>query len=50
MRYRIGEDSFLDIHATFIDDRTGALGPLYFGGPYGSPYYYHNATFGGHLF
>lgn len=50
MRYRLGNDSFLDIHMTIIDDRTGALGPLLFGGPYGSSYYYHNTTFGGHLF
>lgn len=50
MRYRVGKDSFLDFHFTFINDRTGALGPLLFGGPYGSPEYYHTTTFGGHLF
>ena len=50
MRYRLGNDSFLDIHMTIIDDRTGALGPLLFGGPYGSSYYYRSTTFGGHLF
>ncbi len=50
MRYRIGDDSFIDLHFTYIKDRTGALGPLLFGGPYGSPEYYHTTTFGGHLF
>lgn len=50
MRYRIGDDNYLDIHMSFINDRTGALGPLMFGGPYGSPYYYHSTTFGSHLF
>ncbi len=50
MRYRIGEDNYLDLQMTIIDDRTGAFGPLFFGAPYGSPLYYHNTTFGGHLF
>lgn len=50
MRYRIGNDSFIDFHFTYIKDRTGALGPLLFGGPYGSPEYYQTTTFGGHLF
>lgn len=50
MRYRIGNDSYLDFHFTYIKDRTGALGPLLFGGPYGSPEYYNTTTFGGHLF
>lgn len=50
MRYRITDDSFIDFHFTYIKDRTGALGPLLFGGPYGSPEYYHTTTFGGHLF
>lgn len=50
MRYRIGNDSFIDFHMTFIDDRTGALGPILFGGPYGSPYYYNYTAFGSHLF
>ena len=53
MRYRIGDDSFLDLHMTIIDDRTGILGPFY---PYGlnncwgSPFYYHNTTISGLLF
>lgn len=53
MRYRIGDDSFLDLHMTIIDDRTGILGPFY---PYGlnncwgSPFYYHNTTIAGQLF
>ena len=34
MRYRFKNDSFLDIHMTFIDDRNGALGPLLIGSPY----------------
>lgn len=50
MRYKISNNSFLDFHLTYINDRTGALGPLLFGGPYGSPEYYHTTTFGGHLF
>lgn len=50
MRYKLGEDSFLDFHFTYINDRTGALGPLLFGAPYGTPEYYYNTTFGGHLF
>ncbi len=49
MRYRIGDDSYLHLHMTFIDDRTGALGPLLFGGPYGSLYYHDATTFGSHL-
>lgn len=36
MRYRIGDDNFLDIHMTFVDDRTGALTPYMLGYPYGS--------------
>lgn len=35
MRYRIGDDNYLDIHMSFIDDRTGALGPMYLGAPFG---------------
>ena len=50
MRYRLGTDSFLELHMTYINDRTGSLGPLLFGGPYGSPCYYNTTTFGGHLF
>ncbi|MBQ1409153.1 MAG: hypothetical protein IIY87_05290 [Bacteroidales bacterium] len=50
MRYRFGDDNYLDIHMSFINDHTGALGPLLFGGPYGSPYYYHSTTFGSNLF
>lgn len=50
MRYRLGDESFIDFHFTYIKDRTGALGPLLFGGPYGSPEYYHTTTFGGHMF
>ena len=50
MRYRIGNDSFIEFHFNYLKDRTGALGPLFFGGPYGSPEYYHTTTFGGHLF
>ncbi|MBR4715967.1 MAG: hypothetical protein IKP34_07295 [Bacteroidales bacterium] len=50
MRYRIGKDNYLDLQMTIIDDRTGAFGPLFFGGPYGSTMYYRNTTFGGHLF
>lgn len=33
-RYRIGEESYLDVQMTMIDDRTGALGPFYFGAPF----------------
>lgn len=49
MRYRLTDDSYLQLHMTIIDDRTGALGPLLFGGPYGSPFYYDATTFGSHL-
>lgn len=50
MRYRFGDDNYLNVHFTYIDDRTGALGPMFFGGPYGSPFYYEATTFGSHLF
>lgn len=50
MRYKFKNDSYLDFRATFINDRTGAFGPLFFGGPYGSPMYYDATTFGSHLF
>lgn len=46
MRYKLSDQSFLDFHFTYIKDRTGALGPLFFGGPYGSPEYFHASTFG----
>ena len=36
MRYRIGKESYLDIHMTYIDDRTGALTPYYLGHAYGA--------------
>lgn len=48
MRYRLSDDSYLHLHMTIIDDRTGALGPLLFGSPYGSPFYYDALTFGPH--
>ncbi len=42
LRYKLREDSFLDMHMTVINDPTGALGPLYYGslygGLYGAPY------------
>lgn len=52
MRYRIGESSFLDIHLTVIDDRTGAFTPMLFGTPFGgyygdyifSPFYGHTTS------
>ena len=44
MRYRIGEDNFLDIHMTFVDDRTGALTPCFYGYPYGA---FHSYSYGG---
>ncbi len=52
MRYRIGESSFLDIHLTVIDDRTGAFTPMLFGAPFGgyygdplfSPFYGHTTS------
>ena len=34
MRYQFADGKYLNIHMTFIDDRTGALGPYYFGNPY----------------
>ena len=34
MRYRIGEDNYIDIHMSFIDDRTGAMLPFMFGTPF----------------
>lgn len=33
LRYRFKDNNYLDINMTFVDDRTGALGPLYFGSP-----------------
>lgn len=58
MRYRIGDNSFLDIHMTVIDDRAGTLMPLYFGGPFGgfygdtfyNPMYGHTMSVSGSLF
>lgn len=38
LRYKLREDSFLDMHFTVINDPTGALGPLYYGSPYGGMY------------
>ena len=42
LRYKLREDSCLDMHMTVINDPTGALGPLYYGslygGLYGAPY------------
>ena len=34
MRYRIGNNSYLDLHMTFIDDRTGAFSPYLWGDPH----------------
>jgi len=45
MRYRVGEKSYLDLHLMVARDRTGALGPLMYGNPWGgycgafNPYY-----------
>ncbi len=39
MRYKFKNDNTLDLYFTYINDRTGALGPLLFYGPYGNPYY-----------
>ena len=59
MRYRMGDNSFLDLHMTLIEDRTGALGPLLFANPYSGfygPAYggfcspFQSATFGGQIF
>lgn len=41
LRYRVGDNSFLDIHFTHIDDRAGTLAPLLFETyrwHYGSPF------------
>ena len=38
LRYRLREDTFIDMHMTVINDPTGVLGPLYWGGPYGAPF------------
>lgn len=40
LRYRFKNNTFLDVHMTVIDDRTGAMGPLIMGGPYGYGYGY----------
>lgn len=50
LRYRFGNDNYLTIHLNVIDDRTGAMGPILFGSPYGSYGYYSNTTFGSHLY
>ncbi|MBP5516428.1 MAG: hypothetical protein J6X86_05710 [Bacteroidales bacterium] len=49
MRYRLGDNNYIDFHMTVVNDRTGALGPLYFGAPYGSAIFYENALFGSHI-
>ena len=49
MRYRMGEDSYIDLQMTVIDDRTGALWPTMMD-PFCSPFHYHSTVFGGHLF
>ena len=52
MRYRFGDDNFLDIHLTVLNDRAGTLVPLLYDYPYGWGGYglREYNPFGGHLF
>ena len=50
LRYKIGDDNFLDLYMTVIDDRTGAMLPLMMGAPFSGslsdPFGIHHGFYG----